>query len=67
MINRLKFRVGKHRHACYFAVSAWLSNFCCGFSYPLGNFGSKMESLRKREKVLRIGGEGEKKIAVGCK
>jgi len=52
MINCSKLRVGNIWHAFYFAVGAWLSNFCRG--YPLGTFRSKMESLRKQEKKLRI-------------
>jgi len=34
-------------------------------SNPLGTFSSKMEFLRKREKIVRIGEEGEKKMAAG--
>jgi len=29
--NHFKFQVGNIEHACYFAVGAWLSNFCHGF------------------------------------
>jgi len=56
-----KFQVGNIGHTCCFAVGAWLSNFCHGFNYCLGTFSSKMESLRKRGKVLRIGEECERK------
>jgi len=53
-------------HGYCLAVGAWLSNFCHGL-LPLGTFSSKMEFLRKRNKVWRIGAEGEKKIAVSVK
>jgi len=33
------------------------------FSNPLGTLSSKMESLRKLKKVLRVGEEGEKNMA----
>jgi len=36
MTNHSKFRVGNIGHSCYFAVGAWLSNFCHSFSNPLG-------------------------------
>jgi len=28
MTNHSKFQIGKNRYTCYFAVAAWLSNFC---------------------------------------
>jgi len=62
MKNRSKFQIGSIGHGCYFIVGTWLSNFCHSFSNPMGTFSSKMESLRKREKVLRIGKEGENKM-----
>jgi len=61
MTNCSKFRVGNIGYACYFAVGAWLSNFGRSFSYPLGTFSSKIESLRQWGNVLRIGEEGERK------
>jgi len=36
MTNRSKFEFENIEHACYFVVSAWLSNFCHVFSYLLG-------------------------------
>jgi len=53
MTNHLKFRIGN--------IWPWLSNFCHGFSNPLGTFSSKKESLWKRENVLRIGGKKVRK------
>jgi len=55
------FELENKGHARYFAVAAWLSNFCRGFSNSLGTFSSKIKSLQKRYEALRIGEEGEKK------
>jgi len=47
--------------ATWLLAGTWLSNFFPSFSNPLRPFTFKMESLRKREKVVRIGGKGERK------
>jgi len=33
------------QHASNFAMAAWFSNFCYGFSAPLDTFGPKVQSL----------------------
>jgi len=60
MINHSSFRDEKKEKACHFAVGTLFSNFCQGFSNPLGTVSSNMESLRKRQEVLRISEESEK-------
>jgi len=48
MTNHFSFQVEKEKkHACYFAIASWLSNFCPGFRAPLNTFSPKMESLCK--------------------
>jgi len=37
-------------HACYFAVSTWLSNFYHVFSNPLGTFSSKWSLYKSGRK-----------------
>jgi len=65
MTNCSKFLDGNIRQACYFFINAYLSNFFHSFSNLFGTFSTKMESLRIREKVVRVGEEDEKKMAVG--
>jgi len=66
MTNGLKFRGGKHRHACYFAVAALLSNFCHGFGNSLGTFSSKME-FTKLVRNFENRGRRRDKMAAGFK
>jgi len=51
-------------HACYFAVAAWLSNFCHGLA-TLSVHSVQKWGLYENKKVLRIGEEGEKKWQAG--
>jgi len=67
MTNRSSFELENMRHACHFVVGAWLSNFCHDFSSPLGTLSFKVESLRKRQEVLRIEEKRGEKIAAGLK
>jgi len=47
MTNRLSFVSENIRHACHFAVGAWLSNFCHGVSNLLGTFSNIYENSKK--------------------